>query len=95
MMPFAGLCAILGMLFIAWRMHEWRESQKAKARYELLKDAWVVMMSAHRYIAQAYRDTASFQSRGYYLPYQDEAMEILLNRYERLTIEMNACAREF
>lgn len=95
MMPFAGICAILGMIFIAWRLHEWRESRKAKARYAELQDAHWHLCNAWLHVVSDYKSRASYLDRGYLTPAQDEAVQILNNAIGSLYDEMSECAREF
>lgn len=95
MMPALGLLAILTAIFIAWRVHEWRESQKAKQRYDNLQAEWAYFSCKLRDTAQGYRDTASFQSRGWYLPDQQEILNNLYVRVTDLSAEMAECAEEF
>lgn len=95
MMPFAGLCAILGIIFIAWRLHEWRESQKAKARYAELQDADRHLCNAWLHVVGDYKSRASYLDRGYLTPAQEEAVKILNDAIGSLYDEMNACARGF
>jgi hypothetical protein len=95
MMPFAGLCAILGMIFIAWRLHEWHALQKAKARYEYLSGQWIEHEWAASELHREYYSWASVQSRGVLLDWQARELNIHYSEMHRLSAEMNACAREF
>ena len=41
------------------------------------RDPWLMLFRAYLHLGKEYASTASFEARGYYMPWQQEALSIL------------------
>ena len=48
------------------------------------RDPWLTIFHAYMYLGEEFSSWASFQARGYYLPNQHEALNILENAWKEV-----------